>query len=326
MRSHHAWSFVAITLLFGISVSSFCWLSVMRSINASALSVAYHPYHHARKTTTLLQNDASTIVDGPLVFAVGDIAGCDSNGDEQTAALLSHYTGPILVPGDIAYNFGTAKEFRDCYDPAWGKFKDRTYPVPGNHEYALGAASGYFSYFGKRAGDPKRGWYSFNLGSWHIIALNSNCSRVGGCNASSAQVEWLNNDLAQHPAKCTLAFFHHPVFSSGMHGDASALLPIWRTLVEHGVELVLSGHDHDYERFAPMDENGSVRKNGTRQFVVGTGGKSLYPIISALPTSEERDVNDYGVLALRLGADAYSAQFILDSGAPYSAGVREQCH
>ncbi len=155
---------------------------------------------------------------GPLVLAAGDIASCTNDGDEATAALILPTDGTVLALGDNAYETGTLDEFNNCYGPSWGKFKDRTHPVPGNHEYLMPDAAGYYAYFGRAAGDPAQGYYSFDLGTWHIVALNSNCAYVGGCHAGSPQEQWLRDDLAAHPAQCTLAYWHHPLFSSGKFG------------------------------------------------------------------------------------------------------------
>jgi Calcineurin-like phosphoesterase len=193
------------------------------------------------------------------VLAAGDIASCTTSGDEQTAALLDTLPGTVLTLRDTVYDDGSASQFARCYAPSWGRFRDRTYPAPGNHDYQTAGASGYYGFFGPRAGQPGNGWYSFNLGRWHLIALNSNCNAVGGCQPGSEQERWLWADLAAHPARCTLAFWHHPRFSSGTtHGSDPAVGGLWVALYQAGADVVLVGHEHNYERFAPLDPQGRV--------------------------------------------------------------------
>src|SRR4029453_10200533 len=190
---------------------------------------------------------------GVTLIAAGDIAQCGRSGyvgtgAEGTARLIDRFPGTVLALGDLAYPNGTEREFRECYDPTWGRFKDRTRPTPGNHEHNTPGAAPYYAYWGERAGAAGEGFYSFELGAWHIIALNSNI-RDGPLR--SKQQEWLAEDLERHPTLCALAFFHHPRFSSGGHGSDPRQDPLFRILHSHGVDVVLGGHDHDYERFAP---------------------------------------------------------------------------
>jgi hypothetical protein len=183
----------------------------------------------------------------PILVAVGDIASCSSDGDEATAALLDGLSGTIATLGDHAYRSGTPQEFADCYDPSWGRHKDRTRPAPGNHDYETSGAAGYFDYFGAAAGEPGKGYYSYDLGTWHIVVLNSNCSQVGGCGEGTPQEQWLREDLAAHPATCTLAYWHHPLFSSGTeHGGNESMQPVWQALYDAGADVVLAGHEHNY--------------------------------------------------------------------------------
>src|SRR5215204_661724 len=243
----------------------------------------------------------------PVLVAVGDIASCSSEGDEATAALLDGLPGTISTLGDHAYEEGTPREFAECYDPSWGRHKDRTRPAPGNHDYETSGAAGYFDYFGPAAGEPGKGYYSYDLGTWHIVVLNSNCSQVGGCGAGTPQEQWLRADLAAHPAACTLAYWHHPRFSSSSgHGSTPEMTPIWQALYEHGADVVLSGHDHAYERFSPQDSAGNLdRDRGIRQFVVGTGGRSHYEFGTFLPQSDVRNVDTCGVLQSTLHLSAH---------------------
>jgi 3',5'-cyclic AMP phosphodiesterase CpdA len=231
----------------------------------------------------------------------------------------------VLTLGDNTYPVGAMKEFTNCYDPTWGRFKDRTWPSPGNHEYYTRGALPYFRYFGERAG---HGHYSIEIGSWHVISLDSNLAPL----AQAAQIDWLRHDLASHPARCTLAFWHHPLYSSGGHGSVPQMHEAWELLVRAGAELVLSGHDHDYERFAPQDADGRLdREHGIRQFVVGTGGAYPTPFLLTVAHSEFRDASRTGVLRLRLRDGGYDWEFIESSrvttlGVPPPDHGSEVCH
>jgi hypothetical protein len=264
----------------------------------------------------------------PVLVAAGDISSCANNGDAATANLLDSIAGTVITLGDNAYESGTATEFTNCYDPTWGRSKARTRPAVGNHEYGTAGAAGYYGYFGAAAGDPKKGYYSYDLGAWHIIAINSNCSQVGGCQTGSAQEQWLRSDLAAHPTACTLAYWHHPRFSSGEHGSTSSMQPIWQTLYDAGADVVLNGHDHDYERFAPQDPAGNADSaRGIREFVVGTGGKSHYAISTPITNSEVRNSDTFGVLKLTLHATSYDWQFIPEAGRTFTdSGSGVACH
>jgi hypothetical protein len=213
----------------------------------------------------------------------------------------------------------------NSYQPTWGRLKAVTHPVPGNHEYLSGAGD-YFTYFGPAAGDPAKGWYSFDIGAWHLIALNSNCSRVGGCGRGSPQERWLRADLAAHPNRCTLAYWHHARFSSSGHGSYPAYDGFWRALYDEGADVVLSAHDHDYERFAPQNPDAKPDKaRGIRQFVVGTGGKNLHRFGKAEANSEVRR-SGFGVLLLTLHARGYAWRFEPAGGGGTVDGGSGGCH
>jgi hypothetical protein len=260
------------------------------------------------------------------VVAAGDVTGCDSTGDEQTAPLLEELGGTILVLGDAAYPSGTAEEFERCYGPTWGRFRERTRPAPGNHEYGTEGASGYFGYFGSAAGRPGEGWYSFDLGPWHLVALNSNCGAVGGCGPASPQVRWLRDDLAASDARCTLAYWHHPRFSSGaVHGNDDEVDGLWRALDAADADVVLTGHDHEYERFGRLDADGRPGDNGIRSFVVGTGGRSHYAFGPPLPGSEVRNNDTFGVLSLELREGGYDWRFVPVAGAAFEDHGADDC-
>jgi acid phosphatase type 7 len=264
----------------------------------------------------------------PVLVGAGDIAACDNDGDERTAKLLDKIPGTVFTLGDNAYPNGTAQQFERCYDPTWGRHKARTRPAPGNHDYRMAGAEAYFAYFGASAGDPKKGYYSYDLGAWHVIVVNSNCGEIGGCKAGSAQEKWIREDLAEHPTPCAVAMWHHPRFSSGTeHGNDSEMRDIWRALQQGGVDLALGGHEHNYERFAPQDAEGTPDpEHGIREFVVGTGGKSLYPLGTPLPTSEVRNDTTYGVLKLTLHPDSYDWQFVPVEGGSFADSGTANCH
>jgi acid phosphatase type 7 len=263
-----------------------------------------------------------------VLIGAGDIADCsDLKGAEATAKLLEANPGTVMALGDLAYPDGTPENFK-CYDQTWGRVKKRTRPAVGNHEFHSSGAAYYFQYFGAAAGDPKTGYYSYELGSWHVVVLNSECQEVGGCAAGSPQEKWLRADLAAHPVGCTLAYFHKPRFSSGLnHGDDLQVTPLWEALYDANAELILNGHDHDYERFAPQDPNGKADpKRGVREFVVGTGGKNHRLFGIPKPNSEVRNNEAYGVLKLTLKATGYNWKFIPEAGKTFTDEGSGSCH
>lgn len=266
--------------------------------------------------------------DAPILVGAGDIADCrDLAGAEATAKLLEQISGTVMAVGDLAYPDGTKENF-DCYDKTWGRVKSRTRPAPGNHEFHSTGAAYYFSYFGAAAGDPKTGYYSYELGTWHIVVLNSECAAVGGCNAGSQQEKWLRADLAAHPAACKLAYFHKPLFSSGSaHGDDLEIQPLWQALYDSNADVVVSGHDHDYERFAPQTPDAAPDpKRGIREFVVGTGGKNHRPFGIPRPNSEIRNADAFGVLKLTLRPTSYEWQFVPEAGKAFVDSGSGTCH
>jgi hypothetical protein len=263
-----------------------------------------------------------------ILVGAGDIADCrDLSGAEATAKLLDLIPGTVMAVGDLAYPDGTKENFV-CYDKTWGRAKSRTRPAPGNHEFHSTGATPYFDYFGAAAGDPKTGYYSYELGTWHIIVLNSECKDVSGCEAGSPQEKWLRADLVAHPAACTLAYWHKPLFSSGgTHGNDPTVKPLWQALYEANADVVVGGHDHDYERFAPQSPDGtSDPKRGIREFVVGTGGKSHRPFGPPIRNSELRDATAFGVLKLTLKPGAYEWQFIPEAGKGFTDSGTGTCH
>jgi len=266
--------------------------------------------------------------DGVVLVGAGDIASCVSDGDEATASLLDAIGGVVFTLGDHAYEAGTPIEFEACYEESWGRHKARTRPTPGNHDYLTPGASGYFDYFGAAAGERDRGYYSYRLGPWHIVVLNSNCPEVGGCDSGSPQAQWLRANLAANPTPCTLAYWHHPRFSSGPHGSDPTVQAFWQALHDYGAEVVLSGHDHTYERFAPQDPQGRLDPvRGVRQFVVGTGGASHHRFAGpAAANSEARSDDTFGVLKLTLYPTGYEWQFIPAAGRTFTDSGAAPCH
>jgi hypothetical protein len=258
----------------------------------------------------------------PVLVGAGDIANCSLTGDEATANLLDNIDGTVFTVGDNAYPDGTAADYNNCYGPSWGRHKARTRPSPGNHEYRTSGASGYFGYYGANAGPPNLGYYSYDVGTWHIVSLNS---EVSG-SAMSAQIQWLKDDLAAHPAACTLSYWHQPVFSSGEHGNVLNMQEIWKVLHEHGADVVLNGHDHDYERFAPQNPYGLADPNGMREFIVGTGGAEQRDFVTIRPNSEVRNSETFGVLKLTLHATSYDWQFVPIAGQSFSDTGSAACY
>ena len=235
----------------------------------------------------------------------------------ETATLLQGQSGPILALGDLAYEKGSARSFNECYERTWGPLKNRTYPVPGNHEYKTKNAVPYFAYWGSRAGEVGKGYYSFDLGEWHIIALNSKLEKKDHRDTISPQHAWLQHDLAATKSQCILAYWHHPVFSSGQQEGSSRMKTMLQTLYARGVSVVLKGHAHDYERFALQNPEGGLDPaGGFRAFVVGTGGAPLRPLKRREKNSEFFQADTFGVLKLELYSDRYTWEFLPTGGTP----------
>jgi hypothetical protein len=263
---------------------------------------------------------------GPAVLVgAGDIANRDSPGDEATATLLDGISGMIFTAGDNAYMRGSTTDFREAYDPTWGRHKGRTFPTPGNHDYETPGAAGYFDYFGDRAGPRGLGYYSYDVGAWRVFALNSDPSATA---PNGPQVQWLRNELSSRPTQCSAAIWHHPMFSSGPNGDHRYMREIFQVLYDNNVDVVINGHDHLYERFAPQDPNGRADlQRGIRQFTVGTGGTALYQSVRTASNSE-RIISTWGVLKLTLHPNSYDWEFVPIQGS--QAGLSDRatglCH
>jgi hypothetical protein len=268
------------------------------------------------------------------LVGAGDIASCSQSNDSATARLLGNIPGTVYTLGDNAYPYGSAANFRNCYDPTWGNYKKRTKPSLGNHEYydenynSTTAAGPYFDYFGARAGARGKGYYSYDRGSWHIVVLNSNCEKVGGCESDSPQGRWLRNDLANNPSLCTLAYFHRPLYSTGTNVAGTDVRPFWSMLHNRDADLIVSGHAHRYERFAPMTPSGTPSANGVRQIVAGTGGQPGGDEVSLAdaPNLEVVKTGVFGVLRLNLRADSYAWKFVPIAGQTFTDSGTTPCH
>jgi len=310
----------------------------------------------AALTATLVSPNVAqaTGTGDPVVAAAGDIA-CDpgttpfndGNGTatkchmKATSAILQNLLAStnlqgILAVGDTQYQCGGLQAFNQSYGPTWGQsaLKAITSPVPGDQEYLTSGGTdcsatpggGYFSYFGSASGDPSKGYYSFDIGSWHIVALNSVCRQVDGCGRRSGQYEFLQADLAAHPTMCTLAYWHHPRFVSSASGGSTNVAKFWDALYAAGAEVVLGGNQHVYERFAPQTPSQQASATGIVEFVVGTGGKSHGKFSTIQSNSEVRNASAYGVLALTLHPTSYDWQFISEAGQTFSDSGSIACH
>jgi PKD repeat protein len=278
------------------------------------------PSERATGVVTIVE--ATTGGEAVLVGA-GDIAECGSTLDDATAALLDDIGGTVFTLGDNAYPEGTSRQYLECYAESWGRHRSRTRPAPGNHEYNTRNAAGYFDYFGAAAGEPDKGYYSYDAGTWHVIVLNSGIARQVG----SPQERWLRADLAAHANVCTLAYWHHPRFSSSDHGNDASVGAFWDALYAAGADVVLAGHDHVYERFAPQTPIGKADpQRGIRAFVVGTGGKKAFGFGRAQPNSEVRNSGTPGVLKLTLTSGAYAWEFVPAAGYAFHDSGSAQCH
>src|SRR5215212_11482359 len=271
-----------------------------------------------------------------VVVGAGDIASCTSTGDEATAKLLGSISGTVFTAGDNAYQEGSLAQYNNCYGPSWGAYKARTMPAVGNHEYRTPGASGYFDYFGAAAGERGKGYYSYNKGAWHIIALDSECRYwatgfIDGPSLCSSQqqadmIAWLKADLAANSTTCTLAYFHHPRFSSGYGGNSLDTQPIWDALYAAHADVVLSGHDHIYERFARQSPSGALNTSrGIRQFTVGTGGVEHGGIGTIKANSQVRNTTAYSVLKLTLNSTSYSWKFVPEAGKTFTDSGTTNC-
>lgn len=277
----------------------------------------------AKKAPT---NDAAI-----TVYTAGDIADCSSQklaahsaatAEIINAGIAQDPKAIVLTLGDHTYPVSTSAEFETCYEPTWGQFKNRTHPIPGNHEYYIPSAYTYFEYFGDAAGSQQQPYYSFNKGSWHIIALDSNLKKE----QLQAQFDWLSEDLKNNRSSCILALWHHPMYSSGLHGNNSLMKPAWEMLMAAKADLVLSGHDHFYERFALQNSHGDKDEAGIREIIVGTGGAKLMPALWKRQHSEVLNTKVHGVLKLELKKQSYEWEFLPVEGSTFTDSGNADCH
>ena len=308
--------------LSGLTVSLFL-ISVLASLSAGSAKLPV-----ISQSSGTAKSDVSK--DTAVLVGAGDIVGCrDPQGALATAKLIERIPGTVFTLGDLVYDATTPAQFQKCYDAAWGRFKERTRPAAGNHEYLEPKAQPYFRYWGAQAGPPDKGYYSYELGAWHVVVLNTNCEAIGGCAAGSPQETWLRQDLREHRDACMVAYGHHALFSSGVfrsHAVHPELKPLWADLYEAHADLILAGHEHSYERFAPQDPEGRPDpRHGIREIVVGTGGRSHYLLLHG-PNSEVQNTDTYGVLKLTLAPTGYTWEFVPEAGKTFSDSGMGVCH
>lgn len=267
--------------------------------------------------------DSTAVSNDPVVVAAGDIACASleegiSECNQGLTSRLVQAINPtaVLTLGDLQYPVSSYENLVNYFDKSWGMFKSKIKPAVGNHEYSVPLAKGYFDYFNGidkkngAAGDRDKGYYSFEIGQWQIVSINSNCWAIGGCNSDSKQYQWVQEELKKNPRKCQIAYFHHPLYSSGMHGNNSEMKPLFALLDSSGVDIVLNGHDHTYERLSKINSEGSQDEKGIRVFIVGTGGRSLYRFLNPLSFSEVKQNQEFGVLKLTLHPESYDFEFV----------------
>ena len=302
---------------------------------------------YSRAITPSQVTDRYRAGSAPVIAAAGDIACSPSDAafnaglgtdnacrQRYTSRLVGNANLAAVLPlGDAQEETGTLSEFMGSYDPSWGRARSISRPIPGNHEYDSLGAKGYFDYFNGPgaltgpAGERGKGFYSYDVGGWHVIALNSECAQIGGCGAGSPQEQWLRADLAAHPTQCTLAYWHRPLFNSGYTGTTPEMTQIWQDLYDAGAEVVLSGHSHSYERFAPQTATGAVdAARGIRQFVVGTGGQAHHALRTIQPNSASVNTTTFGVLKLALYPGGYDWQFVPEAGGGFTDAGSAGCH
>ncbi|RJQ80321.1 DNRLRE domain-containing protein [Pseudonocardiaceae bacterium YIM PH 21723] len=316
---------VAVNTWYEIDVTSQITGNGTFSIGGTSTSTNGADFDSRETGATAPQLVVSTDVQSgdPVWIGAGDIADSGSQ-DTNTANLVSGIAGTVWTTGDNVYPNGTASEFNTYYNPTWGAFKNRTRPVPGNHDYNTSGYYGYYGYFGAAAGTAGQGYYSYDLGNWHIVALNSEISTT----ASSAQATWLTSDLAGTTKPCIAAYWHKPRFTSGStHGNNTAIGPLVQILYNNHADVVVTGHNHQYERFNLLNPSGAVdTTGGIRHFVVGTGGAGLYPFGTIQPGSQVRNNNSFGALKFTLHANSYDWNFLPAAGSSFTDSGTTNCH
>ena len=289
-------------------------LAIGLAVALALTSVITHPVR-----ARFVSDSTAAAATPSVLVGAGDIAVCGLDSDEATANLVKGISGTVFTAGDNAYPRGGAADYANCYEPSWGAFRDRTRPAPGNHEYETDGAAGYFDYFGTRAGPGGRGYYAYTRGTWRIYSLNS--MRI-----TDRQIDWLKADIAAHPSECSLAYWHYPRYSTGFHGNTQEVIRFWRPLYRSGIEFVVNGHDHDYERWKKRRPGGTFAKRGIREFVVGTGGAALRDFVRRQPAkSVVRQATDHGVIKFTLLSDSYRWEFVSADGSFTDTGS-SSCH
>ena len=284
------------------------WVVLLTLFACGPSETAFQPSHEVEQAIT-----------PAILLAAGDIAGCPEQfRDEATGELVAELQGTVAALGDIVQKQGKMWEYRNCYDPSWGPVRLRTRPTPGNHDYRTDQAAAYYKYFGTQAGPSGRGWYTYKLGSWRIYSLNSE-RNIG------EQTTWLASHLAANRSKCILAYWHKPLYTGGRNPGTAAVRPLFEALYTAGAEVVLSGHNHHYERFAPQDADGHLKSRGVRQFVVGTGGAPLEEFVAVQPNSKVRYAGGWGVLRLSLYPGRYAWKFLPVLGAESADTGQANC-
>jgi hypothetical protein len=325
-RDGHCWLVMAGRAVRAISIVAVAVSAAIACSNTTA------PASSAPALAGLAASSAAA--PDPVVAAAGDIA-CDPSANTgaparcdqaaTAAQILALKPAAVLALGDQQYEKNAASGYDSVFDKTWGQFKHLIHPTIGNHEYLTEGAAGYFDYFGSAAGNSTQGYYSWNLGAWHIIALNSECSHVGGCRSGSPQETWLKADLAANPTACILVTWHEPRWSSGEHGNAEQMATIWADLVAAHVDVALAGHNHDYERFPALDASGNPDASGVQEFVVGTGGKNHYPFAAPPIAGEVRDDTAFGILKMTLHPSSYDWQFLPAPGYSFTDSGSMAC-
>ena len=305
-------------------------LLVLAGLPSGALSFTHLPWASVQPAAAAAPADPVLAVGGDIGCKPGTATTSSACQQQATSDLVAGLGADAVLPlGDQQYEVASSSEYQQVYDPTWGRVKGVSRPIPGNHEYLTSGAAGYFGYFGTAAGDSsKGGYYSWDIGAWHLIALNSQCSSApqAGCAAGSPQEQWLRADLAANRGKCTLAYWHEPRFSSGNGGSNTLFQPFWQALQEAGADVVLNGHTHAYERFAPQNAAGTADPTGPRSFVVGTGGVNLQGFTAALPNEQVRQNNTFGVMKLTLHASSYDWNFLPVAGQTFTDSGSGTCH
>ncbi|HEV7187920.1 MAG TPA: metallophosphoesterase, partial [Blastococcus sp.] len=313
-RSRPAAAVVALVVLLGVPVGSLALAGRSPEAGGTAASAATDPV---------------VAVGGDIACDIGSTPTATECQQGATANLLTAMHPDAVLPlGDTQYDTASAAAYSQMYDPSWGQVKSISHPVVGNHEYSSAGAAPYFNYFGSAAGSQSSGYYSWNLGAWHLIALNSECNSApnAGCAAGSTQEQWLRSDLAANAGKCILAYWHEPRFSSGNGGSNSIFQPFWQDLYDAHADVILNGHTHAYERFAPQSPTGTGDAAGPREFVVGTGGVNLYGFSAALPNEQVRQNSTFGVMKMVLHPTSYDWQFVPTAGSSFTDSGTTDCH